>query len=223
MNVSVLMPTRGDRPRLLQNAMRLLEQQTLRPTHIEIVNDPPLNPKIKDVSMRYRLGCERILEKNPATELILFFEDDDWYSNTYLESMYNKWVAEGKPQTIGLCETIYYHLGLRSWCRQNHPNRASAMSTGLTPDAARRMKWPADGYVFTDLEIWKNLPGHTFAPPEIISIGMKGHNEGLLFGGIGHRRDTVLYRTMDRDFNWLRTHVDPASYEFYMRMSTTIR
>lgn len=223
MNISVLIPTRGDRPQFLAHCMRLLDMQTVKPTHIEVVSDAPKDPTKKDITWRYRLGCERILQKNPDTECILLIEDDDWYASNYIETMYNNWKAAGSPQVYGVGETIYYHLGMRGWYGQPHPTRASAMSTLLSADGARTMQWPDDFYVFTDIEIWKKLKGSTFRPVTPISIGIKGYNEGSFFGGIGHRWDNNQYKTKDEDLSWLKNLVDTVSFEFYKKMSEFAR
>lgn len=221
MNISVLIPTRGDRPQFLSNAHRLLEAQTLKPTHVEVVDDPPADLLKKDITWRYRIGCERILSKNPSTDAIVLIEDDDWYAPIYLEVISQNWVNSGKPMIYGIGETIYYHLSMRGWYNQVHPTRASAMSTLISAQGARQMQWPADNYVFTDIELWKKLKGLTFRPPAPISIGIK-HGIGLC-GGIGHRKDLAQYRTHDKDFAWLRSKVDPDSFNFYMTIANQIK
>lgn len=221
MKVSVLIPTRGDRPQFLQHAHRMLAGQTLQPAHVEVVNDPPANASVKDITWRYRIGCDRIMTAVPDTDLILFIEDDDWYAPNYIETMSNKWTELGNPLTIGVGSTIYYHLGVRGWYNQSHPTRASAMSTGISPAGVKSMRWPKDEYVFTDIEIWKQIPGKTFEPATPIAIGIK-HGLGLC-GGIGHRRDLAHYKQRDPEFNWLRERVDAGSFDFYMSMLPVIK
>lgn len=223
MNISVLIPTRGDRPQFLGNAMRMLNAQTLKPTHVEIVNDAPIDPSKKDITWRYRIGTQRILEKNPGTDAIIYIEDDDWYSPNYIECMSQSWENAGRPLVFGVGDTIYYHLVMRGWYRMVHPTRASAMSTMMSAEGARRMVWPADNFVFTDIEIWKKLPGKTFLPPDSISIGIKGYMEGALFGGIGHRRDLAQYKNHDKELNWLRSKVDAESFNFYKHVAESVR
>lgn len=221
MKISILIPTRGDRPQFLQHAHTMLSMQSMPPAHIEVVDDPPADPKQKDITWRYRLGCTRILEKVPDTDLILFIEDDDWYSSSYIATMVSKWLELNKPVCIGVSSTIYYHLGLRGWYDQKHPRRASAMSTGITPQGVKMMRWPKDNYVFTDIEIWKQLPGYAFDVNEPIAIGIK-HGLGLC-GGIGHRRDSNHYKQRDPELNWLRSKVDPVSFNFYSAMLQHVR
>lgn len=224
MNVSVLIPTRGDRPHFLSNAVRLISDQTVQPAHIEIVDDVPADPAKKDITWRYRVGCERILAANPHTDVILFIEDDDWYHATYVETMCKGWDHAGRPDVYGIGDTTYYHLGLRAWQHQAHPNRASAMSTLLSASGVRSMRWPDDNYVFTDIEIWKKLVGRTFVPQNPLAIGIKGYKEGALFGGMGHNPNTAVYgRNQDPDLTWLCSKIDSVSYEFYKSVADRLR
>jgi hypothetical protein len=41
MRVGVIIPDRGDRPRLLENCMRMLRAQTLQPVAVELINFTP--------------------------------------------------------------------------------------------------------------------------------------------------------------------------------------
>jgi cellulose synthase/poly-beta-1,6-N-acetylglucosamine synthase-like glycosyltransferase len=51
-----LVPTRGDRPRMLKRCLEMLSQQTLQPVEVVLMNDPPLDPHVKDITWRYRNG-----------------------------------------------------------------------------------------------------------------------------------------------------------------------
>ena len=124
MKIGILIPTRGDRKELLLYALRQMDRQTRKPDMIELVDDAPLNGD-KDITWRYRLGCERIFSK--GADVVFLIEDDDWYSPDYIETMMNKWEESGKPGIFGIEETTYYHLGLRSFQHEVHKGRASAL------------------------------------------------------------------------------------------------
>jgi hypothetical protein len=220
MRIGILIPTRGDRPELLSFALNQMERQTRRPDTIEIVNDSPLSQD-KDITWRYRLGCERLL-KNGA-DVILLIEDDDFYSEDYLDTMVTAWEKNGNSQIFGIGETTYYHLGLRSFYQQRHPERASAFCTMLTANGINKMKWPKDNYSFTDIEFWKNIPGKTFMPSKLIALGIKGHNSGSLFGGIGHNSQWGGYKQTDLEMTWLKNIVDNKAFEFYKNISDRIK
>jgi glycosyltransferase involved in cell wall biosynthesis len=209
-----IVPTRGDRPRMLKRCLEMLSRQTLQPVEVVLMNDPPLDPHVKDITWRYRNGFKRVIERHPDVELILIIEDDDWYSNGYIEVFYKAWNEAGRPEIFGTGETYYYHLGLRKFYHQRHEERASAFSTGVTA-AISRMMWPSDDYSFVDLEMWKQLEGKTFFVEPPISVGIKGYGEGKFFGGIGHNDKWNGYRNSDDDLSWIRSVIDTESFNFY--------
>ena len=78
--VGVLIPDRGDRPKFLAQCLAMMNRQTLRPVHIELVNDTAMSNAV-DITWRYRLGYERI---GASVDVIAFIENDDWYHPQYL-------------------------------------------------------------------------------------------------------------------------------------------
>lgn len=209
MKIAVLIPDRGDRPALLANCVRMMEAQTLRPAHIEIVNDAPLSGE-KDITLRYRLGYDRLRGK--GFDLIAFIENDDWYHPTYLEFMINQWLEHGKPNMLGTNQTIYYHLYLRMWFTMVHPERSSAMNTFIKPDLD--FSWCVDNYPYTDIHLWMVLKlGGVIIDSPNLSIGMK-HGEGLC-GGRNHKDGFERFINADYDLQFLKEKMDSASFNFY--------
>jgi hypothetical protein len=218
--IGVLIPTRGDRPELLGYAMKQLARQSMKPDIIEVVNDAPLNGD-KDITWRYRMGCERILAK--GADVVFLIEDDDFYSAGYIETMMNQWAKAEQPGIFGIEETTYYHLGLRSFQYEVHKGRASAFSTMVTSEGIKEMKWPKDNYPFTDIELWKCIKGKTFVPARMLALGIKGHKAGQLFGGMGHNENRHYYKSNDENLNWLKSHVDEESFALYEKISNNVR
>lgn len=214
-----LVPTRGDRPKMLKRCIEMMSSQTLQPVEVFVMDDPPVDPNRKDITWRYRNGFQRILERHPDVELILLIEDDDWYSNAYIEVFHRAWEDAGRPEIFGLGETYYYHIGLRKFYHQRHEDRASAFSTGVS-QAISRMVWPRDDYSFVDLEMWKQLEGKTSTVSPPISIGMKGHKEGGFFGGAGHNDQWNGYRNDDQKLEWISSIIDRGSFDFYFTKET---
>jgi len=213
--IGVIIPTRGDRPEFMAQALKLLERQTLQPSHVEIVTDVPVNQK-KDITRRYRLGCERAFAK--GMDVVIFIEDDDYYDSDYIRLMMEAWNAAGKPDVFGIGETTYYHLGLRNRNHQKHIDRASAFCTMIS----KLPTFPRDEESFTDIHIWKNSTNKkTCLFPKPIAIGIK-HGIGLC-GGIGHSKAMSGYRNPDPDLSWLRANVDPESFAFYESISNRVR
>lgn len=171
------------------------------------MNEPYHDPNSKDITWRYRTGLKKLIDKHPGVELILFIEDDDWYSSSYVEVFYRAWEQANRPDIFGIDETYYYHMGLRKFRYEKHPNRASAFCTGVSPEITRKMSWPNDNYSFVDLEMWKQLQGQTFSVHPPICIGMKGHNEGSKFGGVGHNDSWNGYNQNDFDLKWISSMI----------------
>lgn len=207
LKIGIIIPTR-DRPEFLKNCLRLIDNQSIKPTAIEIVNDAPLNSDI-DITWRYKLGYERL--KNKGLDLIAFIEDDDWYSPDYLKFMSDQWLTWGRPDIIGTNFTIYYQIKLKKHFTMFHEQRSSAMNTLIKPDL--QFAWCPDNEPYTDLHLWNlatGLKGIVIEPP-ILSIGIK-HGVGSC-GGRSHLDRLHRYKNDDNGF--LKNIVDADSYKFY--------
>ena len=157
--IATITPTRGDRSAFLRNAQRLIKLQTRQPNEIIIVDDIPRSDNI-DINWRYHKGCHEAVKR--GCQLMIFWEDDDYYAPRYIETMVNFYEKlEPKPLVLGISDTIYYHLRLRKWNKFIHPARASAMNTVITAEAFRKFPWPKDaqeydphGKSFLDRQLW---------------------------------------------------------------------
>ncbi len=207
MKIGILIPTRGDRPKFLKHALYLVGRQTMKPDFIEVINDKPIT-KDKDITWRYRLGCERLFEK--GSDVIIFWEDDDYYSSTYIQSMIYEYIKVGKPDIFGVDTTIYYHLKQKKYAIIPTPGRSSAMSTMVTK-AIMDIKWPAPNHVWFDLYIWERMQGKTHHFNKPIAIGIK-HGIGMC-GGSGHF--SLNYKTSDPGSQFLKSIVSDYSLSFY--------
>jgi hypothetical protein len=213
MKIAVLIPDRGDRPEFLKNCIRMVSSQTLRPSHIEIVNDLPISGTC-DITYRYRIGYERLRGK--GFDLIAFMENDDWYSVDYLLKMGEYWNKEGRPKLLGTGCTIYYHLREKKYFTMYHTTRSSAMNTFIIPDLS--FPWCMDTEPYTDIHLWQTLPGKIVNPATVLSIGIK-HGVGLC-GGSMHVDRMHRYRDSDQKLSFLKKHLDPESFEFYSNYFT---
>jgi hypothetical protein len=211
MKIAVLIPDRGDRPKFLENCLRMMSEQELKPDHIEIVNDEPLSAEC-DITWRYRIGYDRL--RNRGFDVIALIENDDWYCPMYLKYMVEKWIDHGKPNIFGTSYTIYYHLRSRAYYMMHHVTRASAMNTLIVPDL--NFPWCADSEPYTDIHLWNHLTGFTHKPLFPISIGIK-HGEGLC-GGEMHTNRLERFNLSgikDPDYKFLKGIMNENSYEFY--------
>ena len=91
MKIGVLIPTRGDRVKFLAQANKLLSKQTMKPHEVNIVNFKPSDGN-KDITKRYRVGCNQLFNEKKC-DLVIFWEDDDWYSNDYIETVFKSWLS----------------------------------------------------------------------------------------------------------------------------------
>lgn len=219
MKIGVLIPTRGDRPEFLANALRMLRNQTLRPTDYQIVDDAPRNEAI-DISWRYQLGYKRL--SGQGLDMIVLWEDDDWYAPNYLETLALEWQKHPNIILLGQFHTIYYSLRIRKWFKFHHDQRSSAMNTAIKPDL-ENIDWGLDHDPYTDLHLWFKLGGSEwanntnkilFTPTEHICIGMK-HGIGKV-GGEYHSKDFDRYEHDDNGFlEQVIKPVDPVGFDFY--------
>lgn len=208
MRVAILIPTRGDRPGFMENCLRMIAAQTIKPVHIEVMDYAPESDKC-DITQRYRRGYEKLCGK--GYDVISLWENDDFYHPQYLEIMLSEWEKRARPELFGTMYTIYYHLRLGAYFTMYHQDRASAMNTFIKPDL--EINWPVDHEPFTDMHLWivSKLHGVVIDPGKVISLGMK-HGIGMC-GGRSHV--DKLYRYKDQDNGFLERTVDPDSYKFY--------
>jgi hypothetical protein len=226
MKIACIIPDRSDRPQFLEHCIKMLKNQTVKIDHCELVNFPAISEK-PDITQRYRVGYETV-SKLGGFDIVFFIENDDYYLPTYIEEMVSAWIANGKPDLFGTSYTYYYHIGLQSYFKMNHPERASAMNTMIKPRL--NIVWPNDNEVYTDLHLWLHdhvLNGvkKTWTPQHIISIGIK---HGVGFCGGRHHKDRLGRYKMsgglgneaasgfdDLQAAWLRANTDNDSFEFY--------
>jgi hypothetical protein len=210
--IGILIPDRNDRPLFLANCIRMMDNQTLKPDKICLVNYENKSNDV-DITQRYRLGYENL---NDLVDIILFIENDDYYHPTYIETMVNKWNELNNPDILGTNYTIYYHLELKKYFTMNHQRRASAMNTLIKTKLD--LKFPVDNDPYTDIFLWlhNGLNGKTFKPENIISIGMK-HGVGKC-GGKNHVDYLERFINNDENLSFLQKNTDAQSFKFYSNL-----
>jgi len=220
---AVLIPDRGDRPKLMKRCLEMINRQTIKPSLIEIVDFPPTNDEI-DITKRYRMGYNSLsdLYNNGSWidfEVIFFIENDDFYAKNYFETMLNAWIEAGKPYLFGTTYTYYYHIGLKKGYKMHHVTRSSAMSTMIKPGLL--FHWCQDSEPYTDIHLYSVIPYKLFTPEKIICIGIK-HGIGKT-GGHAHTTRLDAYDKLSTSFSdpemkWLRENVDEESFRFYLEI-----
>jgi glycosyltransferase involved in cell wall biosynthesis len=181
MNFAIVIPTRKDRPKFIEQCKKLIRRQTLQPKEVIWVDYAPTSNH-KDITQRYRKGVEDATKK--GYDFVVFWEDDDWYHPRYLEWLVGEWEKKNKPNFFGVGETYYYHLLAGKSHHMQHNGRTSAFCTLVK--LPWRIVWPADNYAFLDMHISKHSQVITinFPKEQVYAIGIK-HGTGLTGGG-GH-------------------------------------
>ena len=192
-----------------------MRSQTLKPEAIHLVNFSPEGNQV-DITKRYRIAYENIRGCN--YDLIAFIENDDCYSNHYLEFMVNEWIINGKPDLFGTTYTHYYHVKLQRYFTMYHYERSSMMNTFIKPDL--NFSWCGDTVAYTDMHLWDNCKQLTRAlitPEPPISLGIK-HGYGTC-GGFAHDNKMDLYigarGKEDTNIDLLRSVCNESAFEFY--------
>ena len=216
MNIALVIPTRGDRPKFLQQCHKLIARQTLKPKEIIVVDYAPKG-QIKDVTQRYRRGIQEATKR--GCNCAVFWEDDDWYHPTYLDWLVKNWIKHKRPQVFGVGETYYYHIGATARLYMGHNGRTSAFCTLVS--LPYRGSWPADTYPFLDMHFHKMGLVNTikFPPNKILAIGIK-HGVGLTGGG-GHNSRFRWDMIGKQAREWFVQNMD-EELSFYDKLASTL-
>ena len=212
MNITVLIPTIRGRENFLQHAKSLIAEQTLQPTNIIVVDDEKMINGY-DVAWRYLIGIERC--KEIGSDVIIFWEDDDWYKYTYIEFLIKNWVLAGMPDIFGIERTIYYNIVKRRYSMFHHSGRASMMMTMVNGNIAPN--WLESHNQYVDMALWKHAK-HSHKTMDVpfqrpVAIGIK-HGIGDCAGG-GHAWPKDKFQYIDTDLKFLSSIIDADSLNFY--------
>ena len=215
LTIACLIPDRGDRPAFMENCLRMLEKQTMKPKIIEIVDEKPLSDAC-DITYRYKKGYENL--RNKGIDVIFLIENDDFYAADYIETCINEWIKAGKPDLFGQTYTYYYHLSLFAYFKMEHFQRSSAMNTMIKADL--NFTWGEDSDPYADAWLWYHLKDKKlFTSKNIICMGMK-HGIGLC-GGRNHTDFLDRFVYDDKNLEFLSKVVDKESLPFYAMLLTS--
>jgi hypothetical protein len=123
-----------------------------------------------------------------AFDKILFFEDDDWYSPRYIETMLGQLQH---ADIVGEAPARYYHVPSRRYWKLSNSVHASLCQTGIRSDLLPIFEnvLHERKQEFIDVRLWQECrqASQVLTPTEL-SVGIKGlpGRPGI---GIGHRPD----------------------------------
>ncbi len=215
--IGVVIPTKGDRPLFLAKAKSMIARQTMQPQYVKIVDNPTDIEGI-DIALRYEIGFRYLFKK--GCDVVICWEDDDWYSDKYIATVIAAWDKAGCPAIFGVGQSTYYHIVVKKHFSLQHTKRASMMATIVTPRVMKDKFDYADPYL--DIALWINNSGKTFIPKEPICLGIKHGFTDV--GGGGHQKHWKRYKLEDnnsakllnivgQDVHFYRTMTDRSNYE----------
>jgi hypothetical protein len=183
MIITVITPTRGDRPEFIAQCRKYVANQTIKPDYHFVIDYPPIN-KENDIADRIKLGL--IKAKSVKSDFILIFEDDDFYSPEYIETILELWKTHLTPDLIGICTSLYYHIGINKYKELIHKNRASLYQTCFSGKFILPLSLESN---YFDVLLWRDYKGtkKTIQLNKNIAIGIK-HGTGIC-GGSGHKEE----------------------------------
>ena len=208
-------PDRGDRPNFLRHCVQQMLSQTLQPGEHIVVNRPAKTNQ-PDLVERVMEGLD--IAKRHGFSRAYIIENDDYYPDDYFQRM-----ETDKSEFVGVCNTIYYHLtGTRM--NQFHPGRSSLFATGFDISALDGFKWPERHRLDLDILLWQHAASSGRGCLLLDSVGAIGIKHGIgLCGGRGHSAGFGYSFSDMPSRDWLRNHVRPSSFDFYMSLIDRVK
>ena len=204
--ISLITPTRGDRPKFLDKCVQDHKNNNLA-EHL-LINYPPLSSAF-DLTQRVRKGINLSAHDN-----VSIIEDDDYYPFEYtyfIDCKLDNYDVVGYPYTW------YYNIVTRRYEMFRHPGRSSLFCTSFRKSVLKGFVWPKDDEPFLDIYLWRYLirekKVYWATEKNPMPIGIK-HGIGKC-GGRGH---VMNLKHSDPNMEWLRDHVGKDSFDFYQSL-----
>lgn len=197
----------GSRTQAFQLCRQYMARQTRKPDQWIVVHDSvDVTPELQEASAAefelyagpvrwqegyntHRSNMDEAL-KHVRGDVIVIFEDDDWYAPTYIEEMLK---VLGNKLIAGEAYAKYYNVGLPGFKTMQNMFHSSLAQTvihrDLLPELYRAVH---SGQLYFDIHLWEeafrnNIP-RMLVSNKNISVGMKGlpGRHGI---GAGHRAE----------------------------------
>lgn len=202
-----IIPDRNDRPELTEFCLKQLRRMSNYPDKVYHINYTPLSEGY-DLIDRIQEGVR--LAYADGIDWCCIVENDDFYPANYFDRLS---VNFERHDFIGDQLTTYYNLKNLTHKTFNHPHRSSLFTTAFRISALNNFDWPVSENPFLDIELWKHA---RFRRRTFINTGAIGIKHGIgLCGGKGHKMHMSNH---DQNLEWLSSHVDEMSFQFYKEM-----
>jgi hypothetical protein len=183
----------GDRPICLKLLADWINRQSLKVDQWLIIDDgrvpfvPSMNcdyiyrtPQHDDPEQTLNTNIEYAIPFITG-DVILFCEDDEFYSKDYVKTMVEK--IQGH-EAVGICKSKYYNLPFRTYYVHNTRDHASLAQTGIVKEYLPTLKTLLVGDPFIDIRIWEEIGGKDLSwkkMPFIHNELIVGNGRGILF------------------------------------------
>ena len=176
----------GDRIETFRLCSKWMSEQTVKPDQWLIIDDgkdplcPPdgaeyirREPKISDPKPTMLLNLKTVIPLIKG-DIILFFEDDEYYAPTYIEEMSRKFE---KYEIVGIAPSRYYHLFSARYMDSGNLHHASLAQTGFRKSFLPEFESLLNGNQFVDARVWGKANGKGFLFSDAdnpLYVAMKG-------------------------------------------------
>lgn len=200
----------------MEHCRWLVGQQTLQPDEHIVVDYPPPS-EASDYYDRALFGLEQAMSTGIRT-LAMFMEDDDYYRNDYIKTMYTKWKELGEPVICGAHGRYNYNILSRRYTLPKRLNYVPGFgSASLGETAVSEIPQPLVRRKCLDIPMWVAAKTKAMFVNHDFFTAIK-HGTGLR-DTFEHSYTLTHGEQDDESMSWLRKRVDPYSFEFYQGMS----
>lgn len=165
----------------------------------------------------------RTLVEEVDARYIAIFEDDDWYSDMYLNHMLYC-IKHADVQVAGVNPTLYYHIRTRKLGIILTEPHCSMFTTFGKADVLREaVRMIPDSLVGAGVDMWlwkhlRNRYAHVVTTVVPVTVGIK-HGFGPSYG-VGHQMHHPMYKyTIDR----VADIMGPEDLEYYHSLADTLQ
>lgn len=230
----------GARPEALQLCRKYMRRQTYRDKIQWLIIDDTTNkgyqtqdnniyeelipgPRAWEPGLNtQRFNTEEAL-KHAKGDIILTFEDDEWYSANYVQEMVD---LLSHVDVVGEGNAKYFNLQIPGYKEMRNFTHASLSQTGFTKKVLPLFKKAVDsGSLYFDIALWKQVNDekipHLILAEKNLCVGIKGMpgRENIGVGNAAKSKDFLLNRNLSKLFEWVGK--DAYEYQKYTRKLET--